>query len=192
MSEVPAQSISRGEYLRRERRAEFRSEYHRGHVVARAGATRNHNQIVMNISIAIGVQLRGRPCSNYANDMRVSVQEGERYLYPDIVVTCGQQLFEDDERDTLVNPLVVMEVLSPSTEVYDRGEKFLHYQTIPSPCEYVLVSQKPRRIEVYRKQPDGLWIYQSWAPAQSPVNLPAIDCTLALDEVYDKFEEVVA
>jgi Uma2 family endonuclease len=189
MSAIPLSTVTREEYLRQERRAEFRSEYHRGHVVAMSGASRNHNEIATNISASLHAQLRDRPCSNYVSDMRVSVQGGERYLYPDIVVTCGQQVFEDDERDILVNPLLIMEVLSPSTEAYDRGEKFIHYQTIPSLREYVLVSQTRRRIEVYRRQPDGSWLYQSWPPSPTPLVLQSIDCTLTLDEVYRKVEE---
>jgi Uma2 family endonuclease len=189
MSALPLKSLSRAEYLRRERLAEFRSEYHRGQIVAMAGASRIHNQIVTNLSTSLGVQLKDRPCSNYSNDMRVSVQEGERYVYPDIVVACNPQVFEDDEQDNLVNPLVIMEVLSPSTEAYDRGEKFLLYQTIPSLREYVLVTQSPRRIEVYRKQPDGSWLYQSSPFTPPPLVLASVDCTLTLDEVYLKVDE---
>ena len=121
--------------------------------------------------------------------MRVAVQGGERYLYPDVVVTCGRELFEDAENDILLNPLVIIEVLSPSTEVYDRGEKFLAYQTIPSLREYALVSQSPRRWEIYRRQPDDTWVYQSLPPSPPPLILQSIDCTLTLDDVYSKIEE---
>ena len=134
-----------------------------------AGASRNHNEIVANITTSLRVQVRDRPCSNYSSDMRVSVRGGEPYVYPDIVVTCGPQVFEDDTRDTLVNPLLIVEVLSPSTEAYDRGDKFLLYQAIPSLNEYVLVSQTPRRVEIFRKQPDDSWLYQSWPPSPLPL-----------------------
>ncbi len=188
MSAIPVPLLTREQYLRQERRAEFRSEYHRGRVVAMAGTSRNHSRIVSNISISLGVQLRGRPCNNYSSDLRVSVRGGERYLYPDVVVTCGEEQFEDAELDILVNPLVVIEVLSPSTEAYDRGAKFLYYQSIPSLREYVLVSQTVRRFEVYRKQPDGSWLYQSFPFSPPPLVLQSIDCTLTFDEIYDKVE----
>jgi Uma2 family endonuclease len=189
MSAVPVATVSRAEYLRRERLARFRSEYHRGRVVAMAGATRIHNRIVMNVSTSLNNQLRPRPCNVYASDLRVSVLGGDHYVYPDVVVTCGREEFEDSELDILVNPQVVIEVLSESTEAYDRGEKFRLYQTIPSLREYVLVSQSPRRIEMFRKQPDGSWLYQSSPFAPQPVRIESIDCMLTFDDVYFKVEE---
>ncbi len=144
-----------------------------------------------NLSTSLDIQLREHGCNLYSNEMRVSVQGGEHYVYPDLVVTCGPETFEDDEFDILVNPLVVIEVLSPSTEAYDRGEKFRLYQTIPSLREYVLVSQAPRRLEVYRKQPDGSWLYQSYPFSPLPLILQSIDCKLTLDEVYLKVDDVV-
>jgi Uma2 family endonuclease len=153
-----------------------------------AGASRNHNRIVTNLVRSLDTQLLERPCNTYSSDLRVSVRGGEHYLYPDVAVTCGEEIFEDGELDILVNPLVVIEVLSAATEAYDRGEKFSLYQTIPSFREYILVSQSLRRIEVFRKQPDGSWQHQSWPPAEPPVNLLAIGCTLVPDEVYDKVE----
>jgi Uma2 family endonuclease len=188
MSALPLPLVSPQEYLRRERLAPFRSEYRGGRVVAMAGAARNHNRIVSNLSLFLGNQLLKRPCNNYSSDMRVSVRGGERYLYPDVVVTCGQETFEDDHRDTLVNPIVIIEVLSSSTEAYDRGEKFLDYQTIPSLEEYVLITPSPRRFEVYRRQADDSWLYHSSAFSPAPLILQSIDCTLTPDEVYRKVE----
>jgi Uma2 family endonuclease len=188
MSAIPNPRISREEYLRRERLAETRSEYYGGRIVAMTGATRVHNRIVTKVSATLDEQLRDRPCNNYANDMRVSVRGGDRYLYPDIVVTCGREEFEDDQLDSLVNPIVLMEVLSPSTEAYDRGEKFLSYQTVPSLQEYVLITPSPRRFEVYRKQADRSWLYKSWAFDPPPLVLQSIDGTLSPDDVYRKVE----
>jgi Uma2 family endonuclease len=188
MSAIPNPTATREEYLRRERLAETRSEYYGGRIMAMTGATRVHNRIVVNISTTLDEQLRDRPYNNYANDMRVSVRGGDRYLYPDIVVTCGREEFEDDQLDTLVNPIVLMEVLSLLTEAHDRGEKFLSYQTIPSLQEYVLINPSLRRFEVYRKQPDGTWLYQSWAFEPPPLVLQSINCTLAPDDVYRKVE----
>lgn len=118
--------------------------------------------------------------------MRISVQNGARYLYPDIVVTCGEEEFEDEKTDTLLNPLVIVEVLSPSTEAYDRGLKFLYYQTIESLQDYVLISQAPRRIEIYHKQTDGVWGYRSFHEVPRKIEIQSIDCVLDTDDVYLK------
>jgi Uma2 family endonuclease len=189
MSALPATRLSPAEYLRRERLASSRSEYHRGAVVAMAGTSRRHGRIVTNLSTTLDLQLRDRPCNVYSSDLRVSVRGGEHYVYPDVIVTCGEEAFEDDQFDALTNPLVIIEVLSPSTEAYDRGDKFLLYQTIPSLREYVLVTQAPRRIEVFRKQPDGSWLYQSSPFSPPPLALASIDCTLSPDDVYFKVVE---
>jgi Uma2 family endonuclease len=189
MSAVPVATISQVEYLRRERLAAFRSEYHRGHVLAMAGTSRNHSRIVTNLSTSLDIQLRAQGCNVYANELRASVLGGEHYVYPDLVVTCSEEKFEDDEFDILLNPLVVFEVLSPSTEAYDRGEKFQLYQTIPSLREYVLVSQSTRRLEVFRKQPDGSGLYQSSPFAPPPLHIEAIDCTLTPEDVYRNVDD---
>lgn len=189
MAAISLPLISREDYLRRERQALERSEFYRGQILAMAGASRKHNRIVSNIMGSLVAPLKGRACNNYSNDMRVSVRGGEYYLYPDIVVTCGREQYEDDEDDILLNPLLILEVPSESTEAHDRGEKFLSYQTIPSLREYVLVSQAPPRFEVYRKQDNGTWNYQSCPSPAAPLALHSIDCTLLADEVYDKVEE---
>jgi len=154
-----------------------------------AGASRNHNRIVTNISSSLNVQLKPRLCNNYANDMRVGIQGGKRYVYPDIVVTCGREEFEDESQDTLLNPVVIIEVLSATTEAYDRGAKFLYYQTIPSLQEYVLVSQEKRCFEIYRKQADGSWLYRALQSPPIELELQSIVCLLTAAEVYAKVEE---
>jgi Uma2 family endonuclease len=189
MTAVPVATVSRAEYLRRERLTPFRNEFHRGRVVVMAGTSRVHNRIVTNLVRSLDTQLLEGPCNVYSSDMRVGILGGEHYVYPDLVVTCGQEEYEDSELDILLNPLVVIEVLSDSTEGYDRGEKFRLYQTIPSLREYVLVSQSPRRLEIYRKQPDGSWLYQSSPFAPPPLRIESIDCTLTFDDVYFKVEE---
>ena len=178
--------VSQDEYLRFERAADIRSEYHKGEVFAMAGASRNHNRIVTNTSTSLDIQLKNRDCNNYSSDMRISVQNGERYLYPDIVVTCGQEKFQDNNTDTLLNPIVILEVLSTTTEAYDRGLKFLYYQTIESLQEYVLISQNPHRIEVYNKQTDGAWGYRSFHVIPEKIEIHSINCTLDTDDVYFK------
>jgi Uma2 family endonuclease len=188
MSALPTTTISRAEYLRRERLAQYRSEYHRGQMVAMSVTSRIHSRIATNLVRLLDSQLLEGPCNTYTGELRVSVGAGEHYVNPDLIVTSGDEVFEDDEFDTLVNPLVIVEIQFPSTEAYDRGEKFRLYQAIVSLREYVLVSQTQRRIEVFRKQPDGLWLYQSCPPSPSPLHLEAIDCTLDLDDVYRKVE----
>ena len=188
MSALPLQKITPEEYLRRERLAPFKSEYFGGRIVAMSGARRPHNRIKENLSIAIGNQLRGRRCNSYSSDMRVSIRDGKAYLYPDLIVTCGKEEFEDKQFDSLVNPIVVIEVLSQTTESYDRGRKFLEYMTIPSLREYVLITPSPRRFEIFRRQDDGSWRYQSWAFSPPPLVLQSIGCTLTPEDVYDKVD----
>jgi Uma2 family endonuclease len=181
--------LSRQEYLEHERSTEFRSEYHDGQIFAMVGASRNHNRIVTNISSSLNVQLKSRLCNNYSNDMRIGIQGGKRYVYPDIVVTCGKEEFEDENHDTLLNPVVIIEILSATTEAYDRGTKFLYYQTISSLQEYVLVSQEKRCFEIYRKQADGSWLYRALQSSPIELELQSIACMLTADEVYAKVEE---
>lgn len=178
--------VSRSEYLKFERVADVRSEYHKGQIFAMAGASRNHNRIVTNISTSLDIQLKHRDCNNYSSDMRINVQKGKRYLYPDIVVTCGEEKFEDEKSDILLNPVVLIEVLSSSTEAYDRGTKFLYYQTISSLQEYVLISQDPHRIEVYHRQSSGGWDYRSFDQNDNTISLVSVNCILNIDDVYFK------
>jgi Uma2 family endonuclease len=187
---IPIPRVSREEYLRRERLAEFKNEYHDGEIIAMSGATRSHNRIATNLTASLGTQFRNRRCQNYVSALRVSAQGGKSYLYPDIVVTCGKEVCEDDQFDTLVNPVVVIEILSPATEHYDRGFKFLAYLTIPSLREYVLTTQSPRRFEIYRRRDEVSWLYRSWAFSPPPLVLESIGCTLSADDVYDKVEDV--
>jgi len=137
--------------------------------------------------IALGTQLRDRPCNVYSNDMRVRVTNTGLFTYPDVVVTCGEEEFADDEQDTLLNPLVVFEVLSDSTEAYDRGKKFEHYQNIESLSTYVLVAQGAPRIERFVRQEGGRgWAYTETHEADALVGIEAIDCRLELEDVYAK------
>jgi Uma2 family endonuclease len=152
MASNPKTLLSEDEYPAFERRSEFRSEYPAGEVFAMTGATRKHNLIVTNLVVTLGNQLRDRPRNAYASDMRVNVRRAGRYAYPDVVVTCGEGQPADGELDTLLNPLVIVEVLSDSTESYDRGKKFESYQAIESRTDYLLVSQRGRRFEQFIRQ----------------------------------------
>ena len=135
----------------------IRHEYLNGELIAMSGASRAHNLITMNISTGLHVRLRGSGCETYANEMRVSTPSTISYFYPDVVVVCEEPRFEDDVFDTLLNPILLVEVLSPSTKAYDRGEKFAHYRQLPSLQEYLLVAQDAVLVEHYRRQ-ERQWI----------------------------------
>ncbi len=173
------------EYLTLERSASCKSEFHDGQIYAMTGASRRHNLITVNIARELSVQLKKRPCEAYINDMRVKVAEARSYHYPDIVVVCGTPQFEDAHVDTLLNPTLLIEVLSSSTEAYDRGGKFAHYRKIPTLREYLLVTQDQPSIERYQRQGD-VWILSEAVGLDAAVSLESIDCVLSLSEVYDK------
>ncbi|MGH9942960.1 MAG: Uma2 family endonuclease [Pyrinomonadaceae bacterium] len=174
------------EYLAIERRAEAKSEYFAGEVFAMVGASKRHNLIAANIIRALGNQLVDRPCNVYPSDMRVKVSATGKYTYPDVVVACEEELFDDEEKDTLLNPVVILEILSASTEAYDRGKKFEQYQYVESLTEYLLITQDPYRVERYVRQSEREWRYSEYHSADDVVHLSAIGCQLALRDVYAK------
>jgi len=173
------------EYLAKERAAEQRHEYAGGEVFAMAGGTREHALIAVNFVSALHAALIERPCEVYNSEMRVKIPTTTRYVYPDAAVACGGPKFEDEVRDTLLNPLLIVEVLSDSTEAYDRGDKFAQYQTIPSLQEYVLASQKSPRVEIFRRLPDGTWLLRIAGPG-ARVSLESVQCEIAVDRAYLK------
>lgn len=183
--------VSPEEYLERERQAETKSEYIAGEIVAMAGATRAHAVIAMNLGASLHGQLRGRRCEVTASDTRVKIENAGVYTYPDVVVCCGDTRMEDCEQDTLLNPTVVIEVLSPSTEGYDRGEKFFYYRQLESLADYLLVSQAEMRVEHYARQPNGLWLLSDVTGPEGTVEIPSIDCRLSLADVYDRVEVAI-
>jgi len=178
------------EYLTLERKASYKSEFHDGLIYAMTGASRRHNLITFNIARELGIQLKNRPCEAYVNDMRVKAAEARSYHYPDIAVVCDTPQFEDAQFDTLLNPTVLIEVLSPSTEAYDRGGKFAHYRKIASLREYLLVAQDQPGIERYLRQGD-VWILSEAIGLESTVPLESAGCALSLREVYDKVADDV-
>jgi Uma2 family endonuclease len=175
------------EYLALERSAREKSEYVNGHIYAMAGASRPHNLIVANIIGELRTRLRGRPCEAYVSDMRVKVQRTGMYTYPDVVALCGEPRLEDAELDTLLNPSVIVEVLSPSTESYDRGEKFAHYRRLDTLQEYVLVAQVRHRIEHFRREGDH-WVLTEISDPGEELTLSSLGCTLAVADIYDRVE----
>lgn len=177
--------LSPQEYLALERSSEQRHEYADGEIFAMAGATREHNLTAGNIYAGLHQALLERPCEVYSSDMRIKSAATGRYLYPDVAVVCGDPAFEDETRDTLLNPAVIVEVLSNSTEAYDRGDKFAQYQAIPSCQEYVLASQKEPRIEHFRRLPDGTWLLRILRPGDRLV-LESIGCEIDVARAYLK------
>ena len=174
------------EYLNREKDAEFRSEYFRGEMFAMAGASANHNLIVLNAGASLREQLKKKPCRVYPSDLRLRIETTSLYTYPDLSVVCGEPKLETNGVDVLLNPVVLVEVLSDSTEAYDRGKKFEHYRTIPSLKHYVLIAQDRHSIDCFSRKPDGSWVLTSCQALDEKVELEAIDSQLAAAEVYDK------
>lgn len=186
MASVPKPYITPEEYLHRERKAEFRSEYYRGETSAMAGASANHNLIVLNAGASLREQLRKKPCRVYPSDLRLRIQAKGLYTYPDLSVVCGEPQLESDAGDVLLNPVVIVEVLSESTEAYDRGKKFEHYRTIPTLRHYVLISQDRHSIDCFSLRDDGSWNLANCQGLEGKVTLDSIDGELAASEVYDK------
>jgi Uma2 family endonuclease len=186
MSSLPTYYLSPEEYLALERKAEGKSEYVEGVMYAMAGGSERHNLIAANVIIAIGVQLRNRPCRVYPSDLKVRVPNSKRFFYPDVSVVCGESRFADDERDVILNPVLVVEVLSESTAAYDRGKKFLSYQQIESLQEYLLISQDEEIVEHYVRQGNDTWLYTKAIGLEETFTLPSIECQLMLRDIYDK------
>jgi len=178
--------ITPEEYLAIERAAEYKNEYMNGEIFAMTGASRKHNLIVWNISGELKRQLTGKPCEAYPGEMRVKAPLARSYVYPDIVVVCGEPQFEDSYFDTLLNPTLVVEVLSKSTESYNRLAKSAYYRTIESLDEYLLIAQEEYRVEQYIKQPDGRWLLSDVRSLDNVLELNSIGCSLSLRDLYDR------
>lgn len=185
---VLVERLSPLEYLRRERQSETKSEYLAGQVHQMAGASERHNLITVNVGFQLHGQLRQRPWRIYASNMRVKISQSGAYTYPDVTVVCDAPRFEGERRDTLLNPTVIIEVLSPSTERYDRGQKFQLYRSIESLTEYLLIAQDAQRVEHYVRQSDGQWLLSEASEPDQTIHLPTIRCDLLLADVYDKVE----
>jgi Uma2 family endonuclease len=185
MSSLPNYYLSPEEYLSLERRAEFKSEYVDGMAYAMAGGSERHNLITGNLVTELNIQLRTTKCKVYPSDMKVRLPNSKKFFYPDVSVVCGEAEFADEERDVILNPVLVAEVLSESTEAFDRGKKFSSYQQIDSLREYLLVSQGEFVVEHYLRQEDG-WFYTKASGLDAVLGLPALDCRVALSDLYSK------
>lgn len=178
--------ITPEEYLAFERSSEYKSEYLNGEIFAMTGASRRHNIIATNIVVSLGNQLKGRPCELYVSEMRVKVNPVGLYTYPDLAVVCGEPELEDTYFDTLLNPTVLIEILSQSTERYDRIAKSDYYRRLTSLSEYLLIAQEQHRVEQYTRQSDDHWLLTETHSLEGVVDLQSINCSLALRDVYDK------
>jgi Uma2 family endonuclease len=188
MSTLPKTWLTPEQYLEIERRAEYKSEYYQGEMFAMAGAREAHNLIAGNLYAGIQAQLRSRTCRAYGSDMRVRVGATGLHTYPDVLVVRGEPQFLDGQRDTLLNPTLIAEVLSPSTEAYDRGRKFEHYRSIESLAEYLLVSSERVSAELFARQLDGRWLLTAASSLEDTLQLPTTGCRLPLAELYEKVE----
>lgn len=174
------------DYLRLERRASYKSEYIDGEIVAMSGGSPNHSRLKVALARAIDTQLLGKPCETLDSDMRVYV-DPKLYAYPDLSVVCPKGEFDADVGDNLLNPTVIFEVLSPSTEKFDRREKFRRYRRMPSLRQYVLISQDAPFVEVFTREGD-MWAFSDFAGLDATVHLAAIDCTISLADLYNRVE----
>jgi Uma2 family endonuclease len=172
------------QYLILERAAEFRHEYYDGKMVERAVSSYRHVVIVSNLCFAIGNRIRNSRWFVLTVDMRTQVSPMGPFTYPDVLIVCDKPLFADNQQDTLLNPKVLIEVLSPSTEAHDRGVKFSEYRKLDSLEEYVLVSQHQPRVEKFRRQADGLWLFSEAVGLESTITLESVECSIPLAEIY--------
>ncbi len=189
MSVLPKRYFTPEEYLALEVKAEYKSQYIDGEIFAMAGAQPSHVLVTGNLIIALGMRFRGRECQVYFTDMRLSVRAGGLYTYPDVMALCGKPEFDTSYQPvSLLNPQVIFEVLSPSTEAFDRGDKFARYRKLDSLTDYVLVSANRMRVEHHALQSTGVWTYEEYEHPANLVRLVSVDCEVPLHEVYDKVD----
>jgi Uma2 family endonuclease len=192
MASQPRAFLTPEQYLAIERAAEYKSEYYAGEMFAMSGAREAHNLIQGNLYVELRRQLRQRACRFYTSDMRVRVNASGLYTYPDATALCGEPLFLDDVRDTLLNPHLIVEILSPSTEAYDRGRKFGHYRTVESLREYLLISAERVSAELFIRQADGRWLLSAATQMEEVLDLQSIGCRIALADLYEDVDLTAA
>lgn len=186
MSAVPIIRVTPDEYLVQERAADQKSELINGEVYAMAGVSFEHTLIVTNLGAALHTRLRGRPCTTHLTDLRLSVPDTRLYTYPDALVICGEPTFVDDQFDTVTNPIALFEILSPSTEAYDRGAKFAHYRRLESLQYYVLISQTEPLVECYERQAGNTWLLTEFRGLEAVLTLPTLAVEIPLTDLYER------
>ncbi len=187
MASLPQRRYTPEQYLEMDRKADHRSEYVNGEILAMAGASRVHNRITLNIGAALTTQLRGSPCEPFTSDLRVKSLATGSFLFPDIVVGCGPLEFEDSSLDILLNPTVIMEVLSPTTAADDRSWKFAHYRRLETLTDYVMLSQYQPFVEHYTRR-DNQWVLTELVGLEAVLRLPSLGCELPLTAIYERVE----
>jgi Uma2 family endonuclease len=191
MTAQPQKYYSAAEYLELEREADYKSEYYHGEIFAMAGAGHNHNRVVENLTGECYIAFKGKQCRTYSSDQRLHIPANGLYTYPDLLIICGKNEYLDEKKDTILNPSVIVEVLSDSTEAYDRGEKFHFYRSIPSLNEYVLINSRSLAAEVFRKNEEGLWFLSSEAyKLAESITLASVDLTIAMEDIYAETEDL--
>ncbi len=185
---VPLEKIhfSVAEYLDQERASDIRHEYHDGEILAMAGGSVKHSRIASNALIAIGMALRGKPCQPHGSDLKVSIRSQSRFVYPDITIVCGEPQIDPraGQSEAITNPTVVIEVLSPSTQTYDRTKKFQYYRALDSLEEYILIASDEARIETFCRRNDGSWAFRSWIGLEAQVPIESVSISVLVAEVY--------
>lgn len=181
----PKERFTIAQYIEREIAAEIKHEFHDGEILAMSGGQPDHSLINMNFGAAVHLLLRGKPCRIYESNLRIRIPTEPRYLYPDATIFCLPLIHdpEDPSHQSVMNPNVVIEVLSPTTEAHDRGEKFKHYQKIPSFREYVLISQTVAHVETFLRRDDDSWLYTPWKGPS--VTLQSVDVVVPFSSIYD-------
>lgn len=186
MASNPKTFFTPEEYLTLERSCETRHEYYNGEIFAMGGASKLHVKIVTNLVGELHSQLKAGPCEAYSTDLRVQVAPTGLYTYPDVIVLCEEPRFSDTQEDTLLNPALIIEVLSESTKDYDRGGKFEQYRTIDSFVEYLLIAQDRPHVEHYTRQLDGSWLLHETNSLEDTIQLKSVPCSLRLADIYSK------
>ena len=188
MVQAAERYVTEDEYLASEERSARKHEYFNGKIYAMAGTTESHNLIAGNVYRELSTQFKNMNCRAYISDMSVKVDETGLYTYPDVSAVCGEAHFTNANRTNLVNPVVIVEVLSPSTEGYDRGDKFAHYRTLASLTDYVLIVQDKIRIEHFVRQSDDRWLLTVVSAPNDTLEIASLNCTLLVSDVYEKVD----
>jgi Uma2 family endonuclease len=188
MATQPKTFLTPEQYLEIERKADYKSEYFNGEMFAMAGAQQAHNQLVASLVRELGQRFRGRPCDVYPSDMRVYVKSTGLYTYPDVTAAWGEQLFADGQTDTLLDPSLIVEVLSPSTEACDRGRKFEQYRSIESLREYLVVASDRVHADLYSRQSDGRWLLTSASRPEDSLTFESVGAQIVLSDLHEKVE----
>lgn len=188
MSSQRTTFLSPEEYLEIERQSEERNEYFNGEMFAMAGGTPPHALIISNVVRELGQQLKRKPCQVYSSDLRLRVSPAGLYTYADVMIICGKIQLADGRKDTVMNPTLIVEVLSESTRDYDRGQKFQHYRSLPSLIDYLMVAQTESHVEHWTRQSEDRGLLVDYSDLGQIIQLPSIDCVLPMSEIYDKIE----